>query len=613
MGAPATTSPYQLPPAAAVWPIPTEDHPRRWLVYPLLLAICALFAFALGCFYAGGHPGTDQAGYLMNTRRILEGHMGFFRDDPFQFVGKMDVLTSSGWIYGKYGFGYPLLAAIARWFIGIDGMYVVGPACTVLACIPAFFLFRSIVGSFAAIIGVLWLACNPITLYFAQDANSHAPTLLCVSLGGWGLFTWWQGGPWWRGFIGGMAFGYACAIRYTEFLLILPVLFVILARADFRPRNLLRQWPAILGWTLPIAALAATHWACYGAPWLTGYSLCKEQTGFGLTYFFGDDQATPPRQGNWQTLLYALNHSGLFLIWPICLGGMTALFWHSWRLATALALWVVPPTVLYMFYYWAPAGEESVSYLRFFLTVFPAMIFAGIWLLDRAVNMSRAARALCLGALTALGCSVNLANITPALENQYDRDLGSHVMLEEVQAHLPPGSVIFAEDDICNQLDSAGGWTLFDLGLFRPGAFAAFKKAVNVEDFDDPTPIQRTRSLEYMKLLGVEGSDGNWRAKPQGQIEQAQMDIVLKSLAAGKHVAFVFRGGPTFDMLAGRPDLRLLKRDYWRIPLSPTNATGLLTRWRKGVVNRPQPAAMITPAQAKARAWVLYEIVQDTQ
>ena len=64
------------------------------------------------------------------------------------------------------------------------------------------------------------------------------------------------------------------------------------------------------------------------------------------------------------------------MIWPVCIGGMFAMFWYSWRLATAIALWVIPPTVLYMFYYWAPAGEENVYYLRFFLTVFPGMILA---------------------------------------------------------------------------------------------------------------------------------------------------------------------------------------------------------------------------------------------
>src|SRR5205085_5977703 len=101
-------------------------------------------------------------------------------------------------------------------FNRLDGMYLVNPLCTVLACYFAYFLCRQLVSPFASLMGVAWLACNPLTLVYATDANSHASTLLCVCAGFWGLLSWMrlggQGKANWRGFLGGFALGYACTI-----------------------------------------------------------------------------------------------------------------------------------------------------------------------------------------------------------------------------------------------------------------------------------------------------------------------------------------------------------------------------------------------------------------
>jgi hypothetical protein len=42
--------------------------------------------------------------------------------------------------------------------------------------------------------------------------------------------------------------------------------------------------------------------------------------------------------------------------------------------------------MLYMLYYWAPGGDTTTGYLRFYVTVMPGLIFAGVWLLDRALS-----------------------------------------------------------------------------------------------------------------------------------------------------------------------------------------------------------------------------------
>ncbi len=604
-GAPALAQ-ADSPPVIAPWIAPIEEHPRRWIVYPCLLLLGVLIAYQSAAYYVPSHGGTDQNGYLATARLILEQHtLHFIPESPFQFVGRMMVLTDDGKIYAKYPFGYPLLAAVARHFGGADAMFMVNPICTALACFFSFFLFRSVLGNFASLMGVICMACNPVTLVYANDANSHAPTLLCVVVGFWGLMTWWQKGRAWRGFIGGLALGYACTVRYTEFLLVLPILFATLGRARFRLRQIPLHLAAIIGWAIPILAMSIQLWISFGAPWRTGYSLCREQTGFGLEYLLGGPE--PDKQGNWATLLYQLNHTGLFLLWPAALGGMLALFGHSWRLASLLALWIVPSTLLYLFYYWAPTGETTTGYLRFFLTVFPGMLLAGLWVLDRGLNLNRFIRALSLGGLTFLAAIINVDNISPQLENSVESRATLWYVGQTVERNVPAGSVIFADQSIDNYLDEIGRWTLYDTSLFAPRAFEQYYKVARVADVEDPNPLQRARAEKYMKLLGVKKPDGTWRSKPMTELDRQQMAIVEKAIKENRRVFFIFGGPPPRNMLASG-------ETWTAVPVAtldpPPRAMpdGLQTRFRAGRLVKSPPAPPLNTAQRKQRVWTIQEV-----
>jgi len=633
------------------WPLLVEKCPRLWLAAGVL-GICAiLFAKTLLTYNVPARPGCDQNGYLCTARLIVEKcQLSYVPRSDFQFVGRMMVkVPASGRVYAKYPFGYPLLAGIGRLFPSPwkpDGcMYLVNPLCTVAACVMSFFLFRLVVGNFAAMLGAIWLACNPVTLTYANDANSHASTLLCVVVGFWGLLRWWEmgdKGSWWRGFLGAFALGYACTIRYTEFMLVLPVAFIALARINFDLRRIRTALPALLGWAVPVTALAILCWIGYGRPWLTGYSLCREQTGFGLDYFIGSlghpEQGIPPRQGNWETLLYQLNHIGLFLMLPIVIAGLFGLFWHSWKLGTAIVLWVVPSTVLYMFYYWAPAGERSVGYLRFFLTVFPGMILAALWLLEKAlrkhrhdafrhlknrrrvwiwhrvIGVRRLPLALSLGAITALATSIDVANIIPNLAAIQSASISLRSLVDEVRRNYPPadnGNVIFADEACCEQLDNAGGYELYNLSLLRPGAFQGFKNQAEVplEKQDDPNGLQRSRALEYMTLLGKKGADGQIMAKSSHEIDQQLGALVDDALKRNKRVAFVFHPGAWENMLENRKDLKLQRLATWSLPPAlPPPAGGLLVRWREGTDRIKEIETQ--QEQRRNDVWNLYEVVK---
>ena len=267
---------------------------------------------------------------------------------------------------------------------GFAGMYIVNPVCTVLACFFAYFMYRQAVSPFVALIGVIWLACNPLVLAYSNDANSHASTLMCVSLGFWGLISFLRTRKLWRAWVGGLALGYACTIRYSEFLLVLPVLFAAALHFRWNWKRAVGSMSLVVAWAIPVAVLALVCWVSFGAPWKTGYTYCNEDTGFGWKYLsgdWGDRQMT----GNWETLVTQMNRTGLFVMWPLALAGIFGMIGTAWRLGGIIALWVFPSMALYLLYYWAPGGDTTTVYLRFFVSVMPGLIFAGVWVLERGV------------------------------------------------------------------------------------------------------------------------------------------------------------------------------------------------------------------------------------
>ena len=145
--------------------------------------------------------------------------------------------------------------ALERVGRGFDGMYLVNPVCTVLACFFAYFMFRQAVSCFMALMGVMWLACNPLVLVFAHDANSHASSLFCVCVGFWGLLSFLRTGRIGRAWIGGLALGYCCTIRYSEFLLVLPVVFAAAVNFRLKWRNVFGSLSLVAAWAIPVAAL----------------------------------------------------------------------------------------------------------------------------------------------------------------------------------------------------------------------------------------------------------------------------------------------------------------------------------------------------------------------
>jgi hypothetical protein len=437
----------------APWKITQESKGGRYVAMVVMAVGLFLFAYVVFSYHSGAHGGVDQNGYHRTAQMIIdESTTGWRQSDPYEYAGKMNVIIEPYgdarrdnamtktvheltlamidrtsplaaiparvtpqlespvpfYTYAKYPFGYPFLAAIGRWFAGFDGMYWVNPLCTVGAVGFAYLMFRQALRRFTSIVGAILLGFNPLTLYYANDGNSHASTLLCVCLGFWGLLSWMRTHSWWKGMLGGFALGYACTIRYSEFLLVLPVAFAaatsLFANAAAwakgthpltggqRARAMTDWLFPVIGWVIPILVLAIICHNAYGGWGRNGYTYCNEDTGFEWRFMIygalgmGRGGFGGSNQGNWETLILQMNRTGMFMLWPIAIIGLVGMFSKLPRVGWTLGLWVLPTIFLYMLYYWAPAQETGVGYLRFFVSVIPGLLFAALWVIERAMD-----------------------------------------------------------------------------------------------------------------------------------------------------------------------------------------------------------------------------------
>jgi 4-amino-4-deoxy-L-arabinose transferase-like glycosyltransferase len=198
------------------------------------------------------------------------------------------------------------------------------PVTMSLALLALFLLFRRIVGSFGAVLGILIVAASPVTLDLTNTSNSHASTLCFVCWGMLMLIRWWESNGFWRAILAGFLLGYAATIRYTEGLLLLPIGLVILFNFQRGRWRQMITWAQaavmLLAWALPVVMLLRHNWV--GFHHLTGYDPTNESTGFSWEQF----------QGNWENMLHQLNELALFFVLPFGLLGLALMFW--WKRAS---------------------------------------------------------------------------------------------------------------------------------------------------------------------------------------------------------------------------------------------------------------------------------------
>jgi 4-amino-4-deoxy-L-arabinose transferase-like glycosyltransferase len=439
--------------------------------------------------------------------------------DPFLFVGAMWVGTDFGTererYYPKYPSGFPALVALAIHLGGPDAAYWVNPLCTAIALLSVFLLVRFAAGSFSAFLGTVVFASSPMTFGLAGISNSHASALLCVTTGMCALLRWWRDGGIARAAAAGIFFGLAATIRYTEMLLLLPIVAAIVLRPRNARQRLVESAALLSFWLLPIATLLCFNLRTIGK-W-TGYDSTHESTGFALRYFMQ----------NWHVMLQELNARGAFFVLPLALVGMISLFGQRWRLAVILTVWAVPGALVYTFYYWAPENI-GLGYLRFFLTILPALtVFAFTFLSRLAPRPAILATAL----VAALSVIVSARIALPAAEDDQSLRIALSATTQgalRTIRQVPADSLVFARDRVLlHQLQFSSRFRIYDLALMSA---ATLRNILSETDDESPQFVDPARRMALANKL---------RGYDQAKLDAEKWRVARQAIAKGKRVFFL--------------------------------------------------------------------------
>ena len=495
---------------------------------PVALAIVALFCALLSGYHVACYDGVDENGYLVTAKGLAtRGDSGKVLADSNEFVSGNYVLADNGNYYGKYPLGYPYLCVLAYKLGGPSAVFLVNPILAALAVLGTFFLGRAMISAFAGALAAILLATNPLHAYFGLSALSHSGSICFAVWGMFFLWRWTESGGKWNAFLTGALSAYASTVRYTDGLLLLPIAGMVLWRffaAETSTDQRLVARKKVVGdvVVMTVAAVVVVtpllihHWQAFGAPWVTGYSLCGESTGFGWKFF----------KENWWLMLTRMDAGGLILLFPLGLVGLAYLATHDAKRGLLLGLWAVPGLLLYSAYYWAPQGEGP-GYVRFFVSVFPPLILSALTLLCFAVRARPWWWEVGLGIFVVVVATANLREATRQLDRQMSRLMFAKESGDRVREKLPDGTVILASDRLLNFMEFAGDWRLYALETFDRGAIQNRIKALkdNV-----PRPFQRRKAE---KLAETQGS------KTDSELTQEQRDLINQRLAEGREVAMV--------------------------------------------------------------------------
>jgi 4-amino-4-deoxy-L-arabinose transferase-like glycosyltransferase len=508
------------------------DNTRSRLYSTLaLLGIMALFIDLLSAFYVPAYEGIDEEGYLGAARRLaVHGDPAKRTADAYEYVNEIVVQVGQNLFYSKYPIGYPALGALAYRLGGPDAAFLVNPVLAALAVAGMFLLgramFGDVVGAFAAIL----LAMNPMHVYYALSAESHS-SAVCFAV--WGMYFTWQwaehGGPV-NAALAGLLSAYAITIRYLEALLILPVCAMVVwrgvelwhtATAEQRravgrknSREVLVMTAAMVATITP---LLAYHSVAFGAPWRTGYALCGEDTAFSWQWL----------HAHWALMLTQLDTNGLFLIFPVGVAGMFSLIGQRPKRGAFLTTWAVPYIILSTAYYWVPRGDGP-WYVRYFLTVFPALILGALGVLCPP-GRSRPWGNIAVGAFVVLVTTWSLqpSELPAMLEIRREQLLRDRTMMDRVREKVPPGSVILAVDHTLRTLEYAGDYRLYSAQAFTRAWIDQLLQGV---DDNAPHPLQREKALELKRAFGD---------RTDAQLAELRRQVLADHLAAGRAVVVV--------------------------------------------------------------------------
>jgi hypothetical protein len=259
-----------------------ESMPNRLDFAVLAVGLTAIYFLMLHGFWAPASPLIDQNAYEMGGKQFARTFStGVKPVNDFVYVSAMYVRAADGTYYPKYPLGMSILYACFLWIGkwagvshgGTEWAFLLAPLSAAASTLGLYLFLRRIASGFASILGALLLSFSPLALVLVNQHWSHHPAMAMAVWGMYFLLAWWQQNGWWRGLAAGFLLGFAVLVRYTEGLLLLPLLFVVLNKLPYRTRTDL-PWASLIGWGIigGVAiglsfTLPANHHAYF---WITG-------------------------------------------------------------------------------------------------------------------------------------------------------------------------------------------------------------------------------------------------------------------------------------------------------------------------------------------------------
>ncbi len=445
-------------------PATADSHRTQgWRTFvPTVLAIC-LAAVHFGFLLVHFEPAIstpDANGYFAQGRLIAtEQRTWFATESVLQYVPPHWLQPDSERYFSKYPPGLPVIAAVVFRVFGPEAALLVNPVMASLSLLGLFLICRMWIGDTWGLLAVLLMAVNPAANEQALWAFAHTAVAFFLI---WGVYFLARWAPTYSlpcAFGAGVCLGTIPTIRYAEALFGLAFgVFVLLnlRRGGKTWRSLIA---ATVGAAIPISALCVRNHLAFGAFWKTGYTLTSEHTGFGWGYFV--DHAVPYVQ--------QLLSEGSGLMFGLAVVGIAVLCARrdTWKRGVLLVGLIVPTTVLYMSYYWAPDGA-SMRFLVPTLFVYP---IAGVWLLQMlTVKQHRSALAASV-VLLLVTIAWGLPTSIQALQRQKHNNASLAHVTRVLTRQVEPGSVLIADRSVQQHLDYVGQWRLADRSVLtrQPG------------------------------------------------------------------------------------------------------------------------------------------------
>jgi hypothetical protein len=166
---------------------------------------------------------------------------------------------------------------------------------------------------------------------------------------------------------------------------------------------------------------------------------------------------------------------------------------------------VVPTTLRYMSYYWAPASRGFAT-MRFLLPTFFIYAIAAVWFLGMIARVWRAPGIAGGAAILFLTICWGLPQSIGSLRTLQQTDGALAKVTRVLEQSVPPGSIVIVDNSLAQYLDFVGKWRLADESALSPGMRRQMEAVP--KEAGAPSPMQPEKMADRLKRYeGLRGTD----------------------------------------------------------------------------------------------------------